>query len=112
MEAMTKRILFPCDYRGGPTSLYPGTTLKERRSHSYGFSWTKRFDIACKFADDHLRAALLARAARRTLRLNPEAYRGIVLKTLAPAESVSLIREPENYYDEAEVVVDPFWLPE
>jgi len=35
---------------------------------------------------------------------------GIVLEALAPAEAVLLIREAEDYYDEGEVVVDPFKL--
>jgi hypothetical protein len=35
---------------------------------------------------------------------------GVILQTLAPPEAILLIRKPEDYYDEGEVVVDPFRL--
>ena len=35
---------------------------------------------------------------------------GVILKTIAPPEAMLLIRQPEDYYDEGEVVVDPFRL--
>jgi len=35
---------------------------------------------------------------------------GVILQTSAPREAVVLIRKPEDYYDEGEVVVDPFRL--
>ena len=35
---------------------------------------------------------------------------GVVLETLVPAEAVLLVREVEGYYDEGEIVVDPFKL--
>jgi hypothetical protein len=35
----------------------------------------------------------------------------VLLRTVAPAEAILLIREPSpDYYDEGEVVVDPFRL--
>ena len=34
----------------------------------------------------------------------------VVLRTEAPADAVLLIRQPEDFYDESEVVVDPFRL--
>jgi hypothetical protein len=33
-----------------------------------------------------------------------------VLKTVVPPDAVLLTRQPEDYYDEGEVVVDPFRL--
>ena len=35
---------------------------------------------------------------------------GVILQTLAPPEAIMLIRQPEDYYDEGEVVADPFLL--
>ena len=35
---------------------------------------------------------------------------GMILQTSAPCEAVLLIRKPEDYYDEGEVVVDPYRL--
>ena len=35
---------------------------------------------------------------------------GVVLETLAPADAILLVRDDEEYYDEGEVVVDPFKL--
>jgi hypothetical protein len=35
---------------------------------------------------------------------------GVLLKTVAPPEAILLVRQPEDYYDESEVVVDPFRL--
>jgi hypothetical protein len=46
---------------------------------------------------------------RRTA-TQPDLDRGIVLKTTAAPEAVLLIRRPEDYYDEGEVVVDPYRL--
>jgi hypothetical protein len=34
----------------------------------------------------------------------------VVLQTLAPPEAVLLMRKPEDFYDEGEVIVDPFRL--
>jgi hypothetical protein len=33
-----------------------------------------------------------------------------ILSTVAPASAILLRREPEDYFDEGEVVVDPFRL--
>jgi hypothetical protein len=38
------------------------------------------------------------------------AREGVILQTLAPPEAILLIRPPEDYYDEEEVIVDPFRL--
>jgi|SRR5215207_6636457 len=72
-----------------------GAGASERRRRLYGFSWTSKLDLAREFADDHRRR---------------EPDGGVVLETLAPAEAILLIRKEKGYYDEAEVVVDPFRL--
>jgi hypothetical protein len=35
---------------------------------------------------------------------------GIVLQATVPAEAILLVRQPEDFYDEGEVVVDPFQI--
>ena len=32
------------------------------------------------------------------------------METIAPADAILLVREDEDYYDEGEVVVDPYLL--
>ena len=89
------RVLMPCAYRGDAIRLYRGAGWHERRRRLYGFSWTRHQEIARdKFA-----------AHWRTL-----APGGVVLATLAPAAAVLLVRDDEDYYDEGEIVVDPFAL--
>jgi hypothetical protein len=39
-----------------------------------------------------------------------QAFEGVVLQTLAPCEAILLIRQPDDYHDEREVVADPFRL--
>ena len=73
--------------------LYRGTGGYERKRRLYGFSWTNSLEIARNFAG-HWAAA----------------EGGVILETVAPANAVLLVRKPENYYDEGEVVVDPFRL--
>jgi hypothetical protein len=34
----------------------------------------------------------------------------VILEPLAPPEAILLVRQPEDYYDEGEIVVDPFRL--
>jgi hypothetical protein len=93
------RVLMPADYSGSPLTLYRGTAAHERRRRLYGFSWTLDIAIARKFAK-HWAQPLPA----------PLTSEGVVLKTVARPEAILLVRQPENYFDEGEVVVDPFQL--
>lgn len=81
-----------------PLTLYRGTNIHERSRRIYGFSWTTDIAIARKFAE---------KWARPVPGIKTE---GVILKTIAPPEATLLIRQPEDYYDEGEVVVDPFRL--
>ena len=107
--ARAARKLFPRDYAGPPLRLYRGTHWRERRSRLYGFSWSTQREIAQRFADQHSEAATqLAASPYHTE--PPDHLAGIVLTTVAPPEAILLQREEEGYYDEGEVVVDPFRL--
>ena len=90
------RVLMPAEYLGPPLTLYRGTIAQERRHRRYGFSWTLDVAVARKFASKWTQEALSSE--------------GIVLKTLARPEAILLVRQPVNYFDEGEVVVDPFQL--
>ena len=37
-------------------------------------------------------------------------FAGVVLESVAPPTAILLIRQPEDWYDEGEIVVDPFAL--
>jgi hypothetical protein len=85
-------LLLPGDYHGPPLRLYRGAIATERRRRLYGFSWTLSIDAAQKFAE--------------RWRIDG----AVVLETMAPPRSILLVRYDEGYYDEKEVVVDPFLL--
>ncbi len=88
--AKALRILMPRNYEGeNPLRLYRGASAKEYEERNYGFSWSTHRNIAWNFA------------AQRQ-----KAVPAVVLKTLAPAKAILL----KGYYDEGEVVVDPFRL--
>jgi hypothetical protein len=110
--AKAARKLFPGGYTGSSLRLYRGTTLRERRSHAYGFSWTTQQDTARRFANGHSEAAKLLAAPTSHTGAASRLFQGIVLETAAPADAILLMREDEGYYDEQEVVVDPFCLDE
>jgi hypothetical protein len=76
--------------------LYRGAGWEERRRRVYGFCWTTQLEIARGFAE-HWRQS---------------AAGGVILETIASPEAVFLVREDQGdgYYEEAEVVVDPFKL--
>ena len=90
------RVLMPATYKGKRLKLYRGTSSAEHSRHIYGFAWTTDVAVARKFA-----------AHWASHHFNSE---GVVLETLAPPQAILLIRKPENYYDEGEVVGDPFRL--
>jgi hypothetical protein len=89
------RKLFPRPVVTEPMLLYRGAEQSELRRRK-GFSWTVRIEKAREFAE----------------RFRNWEKGGVVLETVAPPEAILLVRgspDPE-YYDESEVVVDPFLL--
>jgi len=93
--ASALKVLLPTSNATKPMRLYRGTTAQERR-RLYGFSWTQEPDIARNFAK---RFAGFC-----------DAGGAVVLETIAPAKAIMLIRKKERYYDEGEVIVDPYNL--
>ena len=92
--ASALKVLLPTSNATKPMRLYRGTTAQERR-RLYGFSWTQEPDIARNFAK---RFGFC------------DAGGAVVLETIAPAKAIMLIRKKERYYDEGEVIVDPYNL--
>lgn len=79
-------------------TLYRSTSSHERRRRLYGFSWTTdAAAVAWRFAEHWAQPGGLD-------------FHGLVLRTLAPPEAILLVRPPEDYYDEGEVVVNPYRL--
>lgn len=110
------RLLMPGGYAGAPLRLYRGANWQERRRHRYGFSWTQQRETAHGFAEHWAHMPPVAYPLVAKYGLDPKEIArhwgggGVVLETVAPAEAVLLVREKEGYYDEEEVVVDPFSL--
>ena len=98
------RVLMPGASVTSPMTLYRGASHHERRYRRYGFSWTTDLAWARKFA------ANWAQPVPALTGMTGPAYGGVVLQTEAPPEAILLVRPPEGYYDEGEVVVDPFAL--
>jgi hypothetical protein len=93
--ASSPHLLMPHNYAGPALQLYrDARQLGERVHRRYQFSWTRGEDLAREFAT--------------RWRWGEEP--GVVLSTVASADAVLLVREDEEYYDEREVVVDPFLL--
>ena len=86
------RVLLPACADARPTLLFRGAGARERRHRRYGFSWTTQPEIARNFAEQ-----------RRP-------FGAVILETTAPSEAILLVREEEGYFDEGEVLVDPFRL--
>src|SRR6185437_13961263 len=97
------RVLMPCDYAGPALTLYRGAGERERRTATYGFCWTSDIAEGRRFAQGNVHVIPMTDSP--PLRLS-----GVLLRTEAPADAVLLIRQPKGYYDEGEVVVDPFRL--
>ncbi|ESY72790.1 hypothetical protein X743_14870 [Mesorhizobium sp. LNHC252B00] len=88
------RVLMLSAHQGEPIHLYRGASARERRSATYGFSWSTDLATARTFGEHWQRSV----------------GGGVLLETFAPARAVLLVREIEGYYDEGEVVVDPYQL--
>lgn len=92
--ARALHVLMPPIPLSEPLTLFRGTSALERSRRSYGFSWTTCRGIAERFAEQ----ACLSESG------------AVLLETQAEPGSVHLRREDEGYYDEAEVVIDPYRL--
>jgi hypothetical protein len=82
-------VLLDDGYTGPPIRVYRGTSKKEHRNRTYGFSWSTQCSVARNFA-------------------NLRGTNGVVLETFAPASAIIMVRENEGYYDEGKVLIDPF----
>jgi hypothetical protein len=100
--AAALRVLMPGGYKRSMT-LYRGDDARRRRIH--GFSWTTDIKIAREFAMKNKITPLGDGSGTFTRGVD-----GVVLRTLAPASAILLVRKREDYYDEDEVVVDPYKL--
>jgi hypothetical protein len=94
--AKALRVLMPGGYTGASLTLYRGAIARERSRRMYGFSWTTDITVARKFAEHWASPGLSSS--------------GVLLQTEVLPAAVLLTREPEDYYDEGEVVVDPYLL--
>lgn len=90
--AAALRVLLPRNYNGGSLTIYRGTHMLERRHRLYGFSWTTKREIAEAFAQG-----------------GPDDP-GVILETVAVPEAIFVKREDDGFYDEGEVIVDPYKL--
>jgi hypothetical protein len=107
--AKAARKLFPGGTMGSSMRLYRGTSRLERRTRHYGFSWTTQQDMALQFATMHSDVAKQLAVSQYFTGVATD-FLGVVLETVAPANAILLMREDEDHYDEAEIVVDPFHL--
>ena len=92
--ARALHVLMPPVAQAQPLHLFRGTSAHERSRRRYGFSWSTHRHIAEGFAEWASRGSGGA----------------VLLKAMAPIGSVHLCREDEGYYDEGEVVVNPYAL--
>lgn len=89
------RVLLPrSDYSERPIALFRGTRASERKHHLYGFSWSRDQTTARGFAEHWASVGQEA----------------IVLQTVAGAEAILHARDQNGYFDEREIIVDPFKL--
>jgi hypothetical protein len=101
LMARALRLLMPGDYRGPPLTLFRGAEGYEWRERTFSFSWSLNVEHAVKFTAHHI--------------ITDEfPVPGYLFKTVAPPESVLLVRGPDafSFDDEHEVIVDPFRLGE
>ncbi len=104
------RVLLPGRYGGPPLQLYRGTGWQERRRHLNGFSWTQDREVARRFAEHWAGSGQSPDQEARAKELARQWGGGVILGTTAPPEAILLMRDNEEYFDEREVVVDPFKL--
>jgi hypothetical protein len=90
------RVLMPANYSGPPLTLYRGASQPRAPAPSLWFLLDHRC-CHCPQVCGELRASR-AQLGRRSA-----ADAGV-------AEAILLVREPEDYFEEGEVVVDPYRL--
>ena len=95
------RILLPPYTGKQPVRLFRGTTFRERRRRTYGFSWSEDRATAERFAENHAHVA--AELKRMQLGHDPLNLEAVLLETLAPPSAI--ICAP-RHYDEKEYLVD------
>lgn len=87
------RVLLRREPAVTPIIVFRGAMAREKQTRGYGFSWTTDRDVARRFAE-----------SRR-------GYAGaVIFETFAPPDAILWARTAENFYDEGEVVVDPYKL--
>jgi hypothetical protein len=100
--AAALRILMPGGHKK-PMLLYRGDHARRRRIHGF-FSWTTDINMARNFARRNTIPPLGEGGVLA------QGFDGAVLRTMAPASAILLVIKREDYYDEDEVVVDPYKL--
>jgi hypothetical protein len=75
------------------STIYRGARASERRGPRYGYSWTTELEIARSFAEGYR-----------------QPYGSVILATIVPPKGIFLVRRRGDWWDEGEVVVDPFAL--
>jgi hypothetical protein len=100
--ARALRVLLPRTEVAEPLVLFRGAVARERRHRTYGFAWTTDIDEARNFARGKVAPALGRFPATSS----------VVLRTLAAPNAILYIRARSEgqFYDEHEVIVDPFRL--
>jgi hypothetical protein len=92
--AKALRVLLPQSHDPiDPVRLYRGTNRSEFFHRIFGFSWTTDLEIAKNFATS-----------------NKLLGQGVVLETMAPPGSIFRVFDNDGFFDENEVLVDPFKL--
>jgi hypothetical protein len=92
--ASALRILLPRSEVGQPMTLYRGADARERKRRAYGFSWTRDYAIARGFAEY----------------LPTIGWETVVLRTVASPDAILHARDDDGFFDEREIIVDPFKL--
>jgi hypothetical protein len=105
--AAALRVLMAGSYQGPALTLFRGTIESESRRRLIGFSWSIDQQTATTFAQQH---ASVNEALKGNPMFDLARRRAVILSTIAPPESILLRREREGYFDEDEVVVDPYRL--
>ena len=96
VTAKALRVLMPRGYKGKQLTVFRGALAAECKYRRYGFSWTTDIAVARRFAEHWEKPELNSK--------------GVLLRATVPAKAVLLVRQPEDYFDEGEVVIDPYQL--
>ena len=99
------RVLMPRNYSGPALKLFRGCGSGEAIKGEFGFSWSTEIASARLFASP----VVIPQGGFDSI-LAPDAFDRVVLTTTVPAEAILLRRDRDGFYDEDEVVVDPYLL--